>query len=288
MVACIKALSATVPVGEIVFSRSFFAIVPILVFVAWRRRLGDAVRTENFRGHVWRCIVGVSAMACSFAALGFLPLPEAMAIGYASPLIVVLLAAVLLGETVRLYRSSAVLVGFVGIVVILWPRLSVLRTGAAGSDELVGASLALAAAVFAALAMVAVRRLVATENTQAIVFYFSLISAAIALVSLPFGWVWPTPAESGLLVLSGILGGLGQIFLTESYRWADTSTVAPFDYTSMIWALALGYLVFGEIPTLAVLAGASIVIGSGIFIILREHYLGLERARARRVSTPQG
>ena len=288
MVASIKVLAATVPVGEIVFSRAFFALVPILAFVVWRGRLADAVRTAHLGAHVWRCVVGVSSMACSFAALAFLPLPEQMAIGYAAPLITVVLAALLLGETVRLYRTSAVIVGFLGILVILWPRLEVLRHGFAGSEDAVGAGLALAGAVFSAMAMVAVRRLVATENTQAIVFYLSLVSSALALLSLPFGWIWPTPLEAGLLVLSGILGGFGQILLTESYRHAETSTIAPFEYTTMIWGLALGYLLFADIPSLAVLAGAAIVIASGIFIILREHYLGIERARARRVSTPQG
>jgi drug/metabolite transporter (DMT)-like permease len=288
MVACIKVLAATVPVGEIVFSRAFFALVPILAFVVWRGRLADAVRTAHLGGHVWRCVVGVSSMACSFAALAYLPLPEQLAIGYAAPLITVVLAALLLGETVRLYRTSAVIVGFLGILVILWPRLEVLRHGLAGSDDVLGAGLALAGAVFSAMAMVAVRRLVATENTQAIVFYLSLISSLLALLSLPLGWVWPTPLEAALLVLSGVLGGLGQILLTESYRHADTSTIAPFEYTTMIWALALGYLLFADVPSLAVLAGAAIVIASGIFIILREHYLGIERARARRVATPQG
>jgi drug/metabolite transporter (DMT)-like permease len=288
MVACIKVLAATVPVGEIVFSRSFFALIPILVFVVWRGRLADAVRTTHLGGHVWRCVVGVSSMACSFAALAYLPLPEQMAIGYAGPLITVVLAALLLGETVRLYRTSAVIVGFLGILVILWPRLEVLRQGMAGPGDVLGAGLALAGAVFYAMATVAVRRLVATENTQAIVFYFSLVSATLALVSLPLGWTRPTPLEAALLVLSGILGGLGQILLTESYRHADTSIIAPFEYTTMIWGLALGYLLFAEVPSLAVLAGAAIVIASGIFIILREHYLGIERARARRVATPQG
>lgn len=288
MVACIKVLADTVPVGEIVFSRSFFALIPILMYVVWKGRLAEAVRTSHLGGHVWRCVVGVSSMACSFAALAYLPLPEQLAIGYAAPLITVVLAALLLGETVRLYRTSAVIVGFLGILVILWPRLDVLQNGLAGSGDALGAGLALAGAVFSAMAMVAVRRLVATENTQAIVFYLSLVSSTLALLSLPFGWVWPTPAEAGLLIFSRILGGLGQILLTESYRHAETSTIAPFEYTTMIWGLALGYLLFSEIPSLAVLAGASIVIASGIFIILREHYLGIERAKARRVATPQG
>jgi drug/metabolite transporter (DMT)-like permease len=133
-----------------------------------------------------------------------------------------------------------------------------------------------------------VRKLVHSEATTAIVFYFSVTGAVLALVTLPFGWVVPDAREAALLVSAGLLGGVGQILLTESYRHAETSVIAPFEYVSMLLAIVLGYLIFAEIPTVTTLVGAAIIVAAGIFIIWREHKLGLERGRARRVITPQG
>jgi len=117
--------------------------------------------------------------------------------------------------------------------------------------------LVLGGAVFAALAQVFVRKLVQTEKTPAIVFYFSLTATALSLITVPFGWVWPAPFELALLVGAGLLGGIGQILLTSSYREADASLVAPFDYASMLFALAIGWFVFSEMPTLTMLLGAA-------------------------------
>jgi drug/metabolite transporter (DMT)-like permease len=148
--------------------------------------------------------------------------------------------------------------------------------------------LVLGGAVFAALAQVFVRKLVLTERTPAIVFYFSLTATTLSLVTLPFGWVWPSPFEAALLVAAGLLGGVGQIFLTSSYREADASLVAPFDYASMLFALGIGYFVFAEVPTWTMMAGAVLVVTAGCLIIWRERKLGLERARGRKAMTPQG
>jgi len=142
--------------------------------------------------------------------------------------------------------------------------------------------------VFAALAQVFVRKLVMTEKTPAIVFWFSLTASVLSLVTLPFGWVWPTPMQAMLLVLAGIMGGVGQIFLTSAYREADASLVAPFDYASMLFALGIGYAVFDEVPTWTMMGGAALVIAAGVLIIWRERQLGLERARQRKAMTPQG
>ena len=159
---------------------------------------------------------------------------------------------------------------------------------AAGYLEAFGAMVVLGGAVFAALAQVFVRRLVNTEPTAAIVFYFSLTATALSLVTVPFGWVWPTPGETALLIGAGLLGGVGQILLTSSYREADASLVAPFDYASMIFALGIGYFVFAEVPTWPMLGGAALIVTAGILIIWRERQLGLERARQRKAMTPQG
>jgi drug/metabolite transporter (DMT)-like permease len=226
-------------------------------------------------------------MMLVFAALGLLPLPEATALGYAAPLLVVVFAAMFLGEQVRAFRLAAVAVGLAGVLIVLWPRMT-LGAGWATSGQTLGAVLALGAAVFAALAQVFIRKLVHLEQTSAIVFYFSVTGACVGLLTLPFGWVPPAPAEAALLVSAGLIGGVGQILLTESYRHAEASVVAPFEYASMLLAIALGYVVFSEVPTRSTLAGAALIVLAGLFIIWRERRLGFQRARAREVMTPQG
>jgi drug/metabolite transporter (DMT)-like permease len=288
MASLIKATAAHVPAGQAVFFRSFFAIPVIVAWLVWRRELATGLRANAPMGHVWRGVVGTMAMGLGFAGLGYLPLPEVTAIGYAAPLLTVVFAAMFLGEEVRLFRISAVILGMVGVLIVLAPRLSIVSNDAAGVTEAFGAMLVLGGAVFAALAQVFVRKLVNTEKTAAIVFYFSLTATVLSLVTLPFGWVWPTPTETTLLISAGLLGGLGQILLTSSYREADASLVAPFDYASMLFALGIGYFVFSEVPTWTMLGGASLIVTAGILIIWRERQLGLERARQRKAMTPQG
>ncbi len=286
MSALIKATAPEVPAGEAVFFRSAFAIPVILIWLAARGEMGSGLRVANPMGHVWRGVVGTSAMGLGFAGLGLLPLPEVTAIGYAAPLLVVIFAAMFLGEEVRLFRLSAVALGLVGVLIVLSPRLSAVE--GASHREAFGAMVVLMGAVCAALAQVFVRKLVATERTSAIVFWFSCTSTGLSLITIPFGWVLPSPTQAALLVCAGILGGFGQIFLTSSYRFADASIVAPFDYASMIFALLIGYFVFDEVPTLVMLAGAALVIIAGVLIIWRERQLGLKRDRKRKAMTPQG
>jgi len=288
MASMIKATAAHVPAGEAVFFRSLFAIPVIVVWLGMRRELATGFRTANPLGHFWRGLVGTSAMGLGFAGLGYLPLPEVTAIGYAAPLLTVVFAAMFLGEQVRMFRLTAVALGLVGVLIVLSPRLTVLDPELASHREAFGATLVLGGAVFAALAQVFVRKLVMTEQTPAIVFWFSVTATVLSLATLPFGWVWPTPLEAALLVGSGLLGGVGQILLTSSYREADASLVAPFDYASMLFALLIGYFVFNEVPTLTMLGGAVLVIAAGVLIIWRERQLGLERARQRKSMTPQG
>jgi drug/metabolite transporter (DMT)-like permease len=277
-----------IPSGELVFYRSFFAIFPIAIFLAWKRELAIGFQTSHLFGHFWRGLVGVGSMSLSFYGLTKLPLPESITIGYATPLIIVALSVVFLHEQVRLYRWSAVVIGLVGVVIILAPRLTLLSGGGIETEEAFGALAALAAAAFAAVAGLLVRRLVHTERTATIVLYFSITSTLIALFSAPFGWVWPTPQQAVYLVCAGFAGGIAQILLTECYRHADLSIIAPFEYSSLLLGLVIGYLVFGDVPTMQMLIGGAIVIASGIFIIMREHQLGIERRRSREVSTPQG
>jgi drug/metabolite transporter (DMT)-like permease len=286
MASLIKATAARVPPGEAVFFRSFFAIPVILVWLAWRHELSRGFRVSDPWGHLWRGVVGTTSMGLGFAGLAFLPLPEVTAIGYAAPLLTVVFAAMFLGEEVRAFRITAVIVGMIGVMIVLSPRLSL---GADLTDgQALGVVLVLGGAVFAALAQVFVRKLVQTETTGAIVFWFSVTAAGLSLVTLPFGWVVPQPSDLALLVLAGVLGGVGQVLLTSSYRHADASVIAPFEYVSILFALGIGYWAFDEVPTLTMLGGAALVIVAGVLIIWRERQLGIERARQRKAMTPQG
>lgn len=285
MSALIKATADVVPPGEAVFFRSFFALPVILAWLAWRHELRTGFKAQKPMGHVWRGVIGVSAMGCNFAALGMLPLPEVTAIGYAAPLMTVLLAALLLGERLRVVRMTAVGIGLVGVMIVLWPRLSVDEVNRVAA---IGAGLVLASAALRALVQIHIRRLVQTETTSAIVFYFSLTSTGIALLTLPFGWTVPDAASALMLIGAGVLGGVAQILLTSAYRGAEAALLAPFDYASMLFALGIGYVVFDEVPTGTMLLGAGIVICAGVLIIWRERQLGIERGKARPGMTPQG
>ncbi|MFN3823233.1 MAG: DMT family transporter [Pseudorhodobacter sp.] len=287
MSALVKYVSDEVPPGQTVFFRSFFAIPVILVWLILRRDLPKGLRVTSVTGHIRRGVAGTAAMGLGFAGLAFLPLPEVTALGYAAPLLTVVFAALFLGERVRAFRISTVFLGLAGVLVVLSPRLG-FGTEVTDSRAAFGAALVLAGAVCAALAQIATRTLVRTESTAAIVFCFSLTASVLALTTLPFGWVMPDPATTAILVLIGVIGGFGQIFLTTSYREADASLVAPFDYASILFALVIGYWIFNEIPTVTMLAGAALVILAGILIIWREHRLGLERARQRKAMSPQG
>ena len=280
MSATLKTLTARYPVGEVVFFRSAFALLPLLAWLAWQGDLINAVRTHNVRGHFLRGIIGTCGMYFGFAALSYLPLHDSIAIGYASPLIVVILAALLLKEKVRAYRWTAVAVGFAGVLIMLSPYLRIETfTGSLAGGPTLGALCALLGAFCSAGAMIQVRRLTATERTGAIVFYFFILASGLSLCTIVFGWRMPDATDWLLFILGGILGGIGQILVTECYRYADTSIIAPFEYTTMIWALLFGWFVFGDLPTLTMLAGAAIVAGTGVFIVWREHQLGLMRAK---------
>lgn len=280
MFTCVKAASAEVPPGEAVFFRSFFALLPILVYLAILGDLPSALRTSNPYGHLWRGLLGVASMGLNFAALGLLPLPDAIAIGYLMPLLSTAFAAIFLGERVRAFRWSAILIGFIGVLIILWPRLDVLRGPSGASAEATGALCALGGATVVALATVVLRTLVVAERTTTIVIYFSVMCTIASLFTIPFGWQVPSPGVAILLIMTGLSGGLGQIFVTECYRHAETSTVAPFEYTSMLFGILIGYVLFDEVPTPAVITGGAIVIAAGLLLIWREQQTGLKQGAA--------
>lgn len=295
MSAMIKIASDEVPAGQAVFFRSFFAM-PLIVAWLWQQgHLHDGFKANNVLGHVWRGLIGTSAMGLTFGGLALLPLPEVTAIGYATPMFTVIFAVFLLGEQVRLFRLSAVALGLVGVLIVIAPRLS-LDQGYSNAAT-IGALMILASAILRALVQIHVRRLVQTDSTSAIVFYFSLTATIVSLFTLPLGWVFPIPAlawtmpSTGVLALiigAGLVGGMAQIMVTSSYRFGTASMLAPFDYSSMIFATLIGWLVFGEVPTQAILIGATLVIAGGVLIIWRERQLGVDRSKSKPSIAPSG
>ncbi len=278
MAALVKALDGAIPTGQVVFARSFFALVPILWLV---RRAGGrrALATERPAGHALRALAGLTAMSCGFTALALAPLADVIAIGFAATVFTPILAAVVLREHVGVYRWSAVAIGFAGILVILQPR-ALLGGELGGATP--GLLVALAGAFFVACATIAVRALATREEPAAIMFWFTFTCTAASAASLPFAAVWPSPREAVLLVTIGLLGGVGQILMTRAYVHAPASVVAPFDYTALIYATIIGVVVFGDAIEPTTLAGGALVVGAGLVIFYRERALGLPRGRARR------
>jgi drug/metabolite transporter (DMT)-like permease len=302
MSAAIKVAAARYPVGEVVLFRSLFALAVLAAWLASRGEFPAALHTHRPLGHIGRSLIGTGGMFANFVALSLLPLAAATAFTFATPLVVVVLAALILHETVRAYRWGAVGFGFVGVLVMLSEQLGG-GFGAAGAPSYttIGALVALAVAVASAGAMIQTRRLTQSEATGAIVFYFSSLTGLISALVLCVAALWPADApfaafaigqrfvapswlDLGLLAAIGLLGGAGQIMMTHSYRYADASIIAAFDYTSMLWALALGLALFGETPSPRILAGAAIVVACGVFVLWREHRLRLIRRRPPRAA----
>jgi drug/metabolite transporter (DMT)-like permease len=288
MSALIRYLGARYPIGQVVFYRSLFAIVPVVIVYAWRGELASVVRTERPLGQAGRGVLSIAGMFFNFGATARLPLVESNAIAFSSPLFTVALAALILNERVRVYRWSAVIIGLVGVLVVLSPHLSdqELAASVGGAASLIGVSYAICGSLTNAGTAIQTRRLAQSESTSSIVFYFSLSCTLAGLATLPFGWVTPSGGELVALISIGVLGGTGHIFLTESYRYASASLVAPFDYTSMIWALVLGYAMFGETPTSEIVLGSAIIAAAGLFVIWRERQLAAMRRRNELATTP--
>lgn len=278
MSAQARYLGNVFPLGEVVFFRGLFALLPILLIFGWRGELRGVLRTERLPAHLVRGLFSIAGVFCTFGALARLPIADVTAIAFIAPLITVVFAALILKEHVHAYRWSAVMVGFGGVILMLWPYLG--NHAALTSTMIAGLGFAFANAFTSGGATIQIRRLIATESSAAIVVFMTLIIIVASLVTAPFGWRMPVNAQELLVLIGiGIAGGLGQMVFTESYRYAPASFLAPFDYTAMLWAFLLGFWIFGEVPNWSVVGGAVIVAGAGIFVILRERYLGLKRQR---------
>lgn len=258
-----------IPVFEIILFRNLFAFVP-LGFYIWRTTGFEVLKTRRPLGHLARSGIGLLGMVCGFSAVQVLPLTEATALGFAAPLFMTALAALLLREPVGPRRWAAVVVGFGGVLLMARPSPDHMNA--------LGVTLGLLSAVGAAGAMVAIRQISDTERGPTIVFYFTLAGVAVGIVGSLFHWVTPDPLTLALLILGGLIGGVGQLLLTEALRRAPVGVIAPFDYIQFVWAALLGLVIWGELPHPLTLVGAVIVAASGVYILHRE----LVRFRAAR------
>ncbi|PGH56469.1 S-adenosylmethionine uptake transporter [Azospirillum palustre] len=264
----IKFLTADYPVPQLMFVRS---LVAFLLVGGYTLACGGgiaAMRTRRPLGHVWRAFAGLISMGCFFYAFRELPLADVYVLSFAGPLFITALSAPLLGEPVGWRRWAAVVVGFGGVVVMAQPS-----AGAPLVPVLVG----LCAALFYALAALAVRGLSRTETSASIVLYLLLTTTLVSgALALPV-WTAPTAVALGLMALVGAIGAGAQVLLTQAFRRAPPAVVAPFEYTGMVWASLFGWLVFGDLPTVPVLAGAMVIIGSGLYILHRETMVARRR-----------
>ncbi|UUX48263.1 DMT family transporter [Nisaea acidiphila] len=270
----VKGLGDAYPTSQIIFFRSLPALIPLMLYLpnqgGWR-----ALLTKRPDLQFLRASIGVVSMFVGFYALANMDFASYVTISYSAPLFGTLLAIPFLGEKVGIRRVTAVLIGFSGVVLAAAPD---------DSGISLYALLALAAAFAYGCIMVVMRKLGTIDRSAATVFYFTLAGVIAGGVLMPFEWVTPEPVDLALLAGVGVIGGVAQIFMTEAFRQAPTAVVAPFDYTAMIWAVPLGYLVFGSVPSVQVIAGAGIIAAAGLFILYRETQLGLKKPRLKRSS----
>lgn len=270
MNASVKSLHTDVPTGETMFVRSLIAVLTLTVLA--RQTVGlKVLKTGNWRRHASRSLAGTISMFCLFTSLTLLPLAEVTTITFTTPMFVTVLAMVFLGERIHWFRWTALGIGLLGVLIMIGPHLQF------GTGASLGTLAALGAAISAALAMIFLRSMSGEEHALTITFYFMVTSMSCSLLTLPWGWVVPSGSHMVAMLLAGAFGVAGQLLMTYSYRYAEASTIAPLDYVSMIMAVLLGYLVFGELPGPSTWLGAPLVIASGLIIFWREYQLQQQR-----------
>jgi drug/metabolite transporter (DMT)-like permease len=258
--ACSKWLVATYPVGEVLFTRSVVSLITCALFIL--PTTGIAVfRTDRLRHHVLRSFSQFVSQSCLIIAFSLMPLAGAIAINFSAPLFATLVSIVMLKEKVGLPRWSVLLVGFIGVLIVTNPGAEAFQ---------VGALFALTNAVLYGTVTAAVRGMTATESAATLTLYqLLLITGFFALVA-PFGFIMPTWNHWGLIVFNGVANAVGQYWWTKSLHLGPASAIAPFFYLSLVWAVMIGFVVWGDVPTIGLLIGSAIVVASGLFLLWRE------------------
>lgn len=258
--AGLKWLTSAYPVGEIISMRALFAFIPIL-FIAWHSGGRSSFRIHNFHAQAARALCFAASGFVWVLGLRYLPLADAISISFTSPILITTLAPLVLGEFVGWRRWAAVLIGFCGVLVILQP------TG----DGFRLAILLPLSAVFGAVARdLITRRIASTESSIATLAFTTGVIGAIGLVTVPFGWVMPTPVDWLIFAGVGVFYGAAHFFFIEALRLAEAVIVMPFRYGNIIWATLLGFFIWGHVPDISVIAGVTLVVASGLYITHRE------------------
>jgi drug/metabolite transporter (DMT)-like permease len=279
MNVAIREAAAELDPLQIAFLRNFFAAVFML---PWMIRTGvrRSLATTRLRLHIWRALIGLSAMIAWFTSLSLLPLADAVALNFTVPLFATIGAALVLGEVVRARRWTATVIGFLGVLIILRP----------GFQELTLAmALPMLAAVFMAISVLLVKTLSRTESAGAVVLYMNLLMTPLSLIPALFVWQWPSWYVLALTLLIGLLGAVSHLVLTRAYALADASAVLPFDYTRLPFVALFAFLIYGEVPDLWVWIGAAVIAVSAFYIARREAQVAAERETSRLAgSAPRG
>ena len=221
------------------------------------------LRTGRYLAHVQRGLSQFGSMTCMFLALRVLSLGSAVAIGFSAPLFTTLLSIVVLKERVGIHRWSALVVGFIGVLVVTHPGAGTLT---------LGALFALANAVLISSVAIAIRRMSLTESTETLTLYQMAVITVCTMFLLPFGFTMPAWTDALGLACAGIGNGIAQYWWTRSLSLAPPSAVVPFNYLSLVWATTLGFAIWGDVPTPALFAGSAIVVASGLYILWRETF----------------
>jgi len=255
-----KWLVATYPIGEMLFVRAAVALIGASLVILPTTGLA-VFRTKRLRDHMVRGMSQSCAQTFLIIAFSLMPLASAVAINFSAPLFATVAAIVFLKETVGPVRWGALIIGFLGVLLVTSPGIETFQTGSA---------FALANAVLFGTVTVGVRGMTATETTETLTMYQMAVLTAVFTMALPLGWVTPTAFDWGAMAVNGLGNALGQYLWTRALHLAPTSAVVPFNYFSLVWAIMLGFLVWGDIPSAALLAGSAIVVASGMFLLWHE------------------
>jgi len=254
--------SSDYPTGEVLFFRGFFGLLPTY-FLIPKNKLKTFYTTRRSKEHLFRCLMGLMALIAIVVALRELPLAVVVSLSYAAPLFITVLSIFLLSEKVGIFRWLAVLIGFIGVIIIAEP-------GFKGMNYLY--FLPLIFCIGMAFVTITIRKLSTTEPIWLISIFFTITISIAGLATIPMGWVMPNFQDFVLLALIGVTGGSANLFLTQSYKLSEVSLVAPLKYLALIFAIIFGYLIWNETPTIKTLIGASLVIFASLIIFKREIY----------------
>ena len=260
MDALIKWLTTDYPVTQVVALRSWFGL-PLLCLLAHFEGGFGALKTNRPQVHVLRYILVLTLSFTFFWALSQMKLVDAVALSFAAPIFIAALSVVVLKESVGWHRWAAIGAGFCGVLIMLRPGMGVLQWAAL---------VVLYSALAYALLAITTRAFKATESTASLVLYPQLGVSLTGIFLAPLFWVSPTLSDLGLFALAGMFGSVGIICITQAFRLAPVAVVSPFEYTALIWAALLGFLMWRELPDVPTLVGAAIVAASGLYIIYRE------------------